>query len=134
MAKNDVWKGLKFPSSLPSPVPVAKQAAGLAAEYAWCRAWLCREVVGVCWGAAVLQPGAASIASLLPWQEPGAKGPVLWIGTHEESELSRREVTVPVTERGSDAHREMLCAQQPRSVHRGGTNSALGFPALPLGS
>lgn len=84
MAKNEAWKGLKFPSSQPSPVPVAKHAAGLTAEYARCRAWPCREVVRVCRGAAMLRLGAASITSLLPRHESGAKGPVLRVGTHEE--------------------------------------------------
>lgn len=84
MAKNEAWKGLKFPSSQPSPVPVAKHTAGLTAEYARCRAWPCREVVGVCRGAAMLRLGAASITSLLPRHESGAKGPVLRVGTHEE--------------------------------------------------
>lgn len=34
----------------------------------------------------------------------------------------------------SDAHQEMLCTRQPGSAHRSGTNSVLGFSALPLGS
>lgn len=84
MAKNEAWKGLKFPSSRPSPVSVAKHAAGLTAEYVRCRAWPCREVVGVCRDAAVLGLGAASITSLLPRHESGAKGPVLRVGTREE--------------------------------------------------
>lgn len=50
-------------------------------------------------GAAVLWLGAASTTSLLPRHESGAKGPVLQVGTHEESELSGWEVTVSVTER-----------------------------------
>jgi len=82
MARNEAWKGRKFLSSWPSPVPVAKHAAGLAAEYVRCRAWLCREVVGVCRGAAVLRLGAGSITSLA--HEPAAKGPVLRVGTYEE--------------------------------------------------